>query len=130
MCNCNLYCDCPSRLWHFGFKTSQFQFLSFFQLWLRKCKSSIYIIILNNLWKFQLSIFTSQLQIPAIPPANRVDQIESWVLTHFYQILFIESRVLTHLIRLLFIETWVLICFSLKVGFKYFSFCTCTKWQK
>ena len=29
---------------------------SFFQLWLPKCKSSMYSIILNNLWKFQLSI--------------------------------------------------------------------------
>ena len=29
---------------------------SFFQLWLPKCKSSIFSIVLNNLWKFHLSI--------------------------------------------------------------------------
>ena len=28
-----------------------------------------------------MGMATSQLQIPAIPPANSVDQIESWVLT-------------------------------------------------
>ena len=46
----------------------------------------ISILACNRDLTTSMGIATSQLQIPAIPPANRVDQIESWVLKHFHQI--------------------------------------------